>query len=165
MYYQRSLDPFIKLDENNGPFKHKEIPFERHYGRKPRTDSTSYSNFSPNVKSNDISAKPETLQVYTFANKEEHHDQLVMRAPRKLREDVSDTFSYLLFEKKVNKNKFESAYDTKSQVAVAGTKHTNTDKNRTLQRKRASKQLNPTFQNPISRQKKIREDQTVVLQQ
>ena len=31
---------------------------------------------------------------------------------------------YLFLEKKVMKNTFESAYDTKQQIAVAGTKHT-----------------------------------------
>ena len=43
----------------------KETPFERRYGRKQRTELTNYLNLSPNVKTNVISAKPETLQVYT----------------------------------------------------------------------------------------------------
>ena len=43
----------------------------------------------------------------------------MVKAPRKLKEDVRNEFSYLFLEKKVNKNKFESAYDTKPQIAVA----------------------------------------------
>ena len=99
-----------------------------------------------------ISAKPETLQVYTFSNSEGHQDQLVMKAPRKLREDVSDNFPYLFLEKKVNENKCESAYDTRPQIAVAGTKHTiTTNENKIIHRKRVSKPLKSTFQNPLSR--------------
>ena len=96
----------------------KEPPFERHYGRKPRTELTNYLNLSPNAETNMISAKPETLQVYIFANNEGQHNQLVMKAPRKLKEDVSNKFPYLFLEKKVNKTKFESASDTKPQIAV-----------------------------------------------
>ena len=78
----------------------KETPFERHYGRKPRTELRNYLNLSPNVKTNVDSAKPETLQVYTFSNSEGHHHQLVMKAPPKLKEDVSYKFPYLVLEEK-----------------------------------------------------------------
>ena len=40
----------------------KETPFERHYGRKPRTEIHNYLNVSPNKQYN-VSARPETLQV------------------------------------------------------------------------------------------------------
>ena len=129
----------------------KETPFERHYGRKPRTEIHNYLNISPNKHYN-VSARPETLQVYTFTNGNEAYDQLVMKAPRKLKEDVSNKFPYLLLEKKQNKEKFESAYKNKPQTAVAGTKHIiTTDKNKIIHRKRISKPLNPIFQNPLSR--------------
>ena len=68
----------------------KETPFERHHGRKPRTESTNYLTLSPNVKTYVISATPETLQVYAFSNNHSHHDQLVMKAPCKLKGDVSN---------------------------------------------------------------------------
>ena len=71
-----------------------------------------------------ISAKPETLQVYTFSNSEEHYDQRVMKAPRNLKEDVSNKFPYLFLEKKVNRNKYESAYDTKPQIAETSNNET-----------------------------------------
>ena len=86
-----------------------------------------------------ISAKPEILQFYTFANNEGPHDQLVIKAPRNLKEDVSNKFPYLFLEKKVNKTKFESAYDTKPQIAVGGMKRTITkNENKTIHRKRVA---------------------------
>ena len=80
----------------------KETTFQRNYGRKPRRKLTNYLNLSPNVKTKVFSVKPETLQFYTFANNEGHHTQLVMKALRKLKEDVNNKFSYLILEKKVN---------------------------------------------------------------
>ena len=77
----------------------KETPFERHYGRKPRTEIHNYLIISPNKHYN-VSARPETLQVYTFTNGNGAYHQLVMKAPRKLKEDVSNKFPYLFFEKK-----------------------------------------------------------------
>ena len=75
-----------------------------------------------------------------------------MKAPRKLKEVVSIKFPYLFQEKNVNKNKFESAYDTKPQIALAGTKHTiTTDENKIKHRKRMSNPLKSTLQNPLSR--------------
>ena len=72
----------------------------------------------------------------------------------------------LFLEKKVDKKKFESAYNTKPQIAVAGTKPTiTTDENKQLQRKRVSKQLKSTIQNPLSRRGKTREDWMTALHQ
>ena len=45
----------------------KETPFERHYGRKPRTEITSCSNL-PTHMNEIVSARPETLQVYSLNN-------------------------------------------------------------------------------------------------
>ena len=58
---------------------------------------------SPIVKTTSISAKPETLQVYSFASNDGHYDQLVMKASRKLKEDVSNSFPCLFLEKKLSK--------------------------------------------------------------
>ena len=55
-------------------------------------------------------------------------------------------------EKKQNKNKFESGYQSDPQTATAGTKHTiTTDTNKTLHQKLVSKPLPNSFQNPLSR--------------
>ena len=80
----------------------KETPFERHYGRKPRTEITSYLNIPTNV-----SARPETLQVYSFNNGDGEYDHLIMKAPRKLKCDVnvSNKFPYQFLEKKKTKQK------------------------------------------------------------
>ena len=63
--------------------KIKETPFERHLGRKPRTEVTSFLNLPTNVN-NFISAHLETLQVYSFANGKDEHDQQIMETPREL---------------------------------------------------------------------------------
>ena len=60
--------------------KTKETPFERHYGRKPRTELSSYLDF-PTDKSDYVSAQPETLQVYSFNNRRGGYDQLIMKTP------------------------------------------------------------------------------------
>ena len=65
----------------------KETRFERCYGGKPQTEIHNYLNMSPKKYYN-VSARPETLQVYTFTNGNGAYDQLVMKAPRKLKEDV-----------------------------------------------------------------------------
>ena len=129
----------------------KETPFERHYGRKPRTEIHNFLNVSPD-KQYIVSAKPETQRVHSFTNGNGAYDQLVIKAPRKLREDVSNKFPYLFLERKRSRDKFENMYANKPQMAVARTKHTIiTDTNKIIHRKRASKPLNPIFQNPLSR--------------
>ena len=144
--------PFLNVMRTTVHSSIKETPFERHYGRKPRTELNNCLEVSPNHKTNVVSAKPDTLHVYSFSNNEGHRDQLVMKAPRKLEEDVSKKFPYLVLEKKVNKNKIESDYETKPQLAVAGTKHTiTTDTNKIKHRKRVSKPQTHTIQNPFSR--------------
>ena len=103
--------------------KTKETPFERHYGRKSRTELASYLMLPTDNKVN-FSAQPETLQVYSFNNGKGGYDQLIMKTPRKLKCDASNKFPYKFLEKKKqNKNKLECEYNTMSQIAVAGTKH------------------------------------------
>ena len=115
--------------------KIKESPFERHYGRKPRTELTSYLNL-PTDNKEFCSAQPETLQVFSFNNGKGGYDQLIMKTPRKLKCDVSNNFPYKFLEKKQNKNKFEGGYQSEPQRAIAGPKHTiTTDTNKILHRK------------------------------
>ena len=63
--------------------KLKEKPFERHYGRKPRTESNSDLNLPTNDYKH-ISAQPETLPVYSFNIRKESYDQLITKMPRRL---------------------------------------------------------------------------------
>ena len=76
-----------------------------------------------------------------------------MKAPRKLKCEVSNKFPYQFLEKKTqNKNKFESNYETKPQTAITGTKHTKTtDTNKIIHRKLISTPLPNSIQNPLSR--------------
>ena len=111
--------------------RRKITPFERHYGRKP-----SYLNL-PTDLNEIVSARPETLQVYSFNNGDGEYDQLIMKGSQKLKCDGSCKFPYQFLEKKKqNKNKFESNYETEPQTTIAGTKHTiTTDTNKNVHRK------------------------------
>ena len=132
----------------------KETPFKRHYGRKPPTEITSYLNIPTDINEI-VSARPQTLQVYLFNNGDGEYDQLVIKAPRKLKRDVSNNLTYQFLEKKKQKNNFESNYETKPQTAIAGTKHTIiTDTNKVIHRKLISNPLPNSFQNPLSRRGK-----------
>ena len=97
-----------------------------------------------------VSAKPETLQVCTFSKSRGHHDQLVMKGPRKLKEDVSYKFPYKFPLKRKQTRTIWKVHTTLNpQIAIVGTKHTNTtDKNKILHKKLISKLLKSTIQNP-----------------
>ena len=97
-------------------FSIKETPFEHHYARKPGTEIPNYLKVSPN-KGYNVSARPETLQVYSFNSGNRTYNQVVMKAPRKLKEDVSNKLPYLFLKKTNNRDKFESAYGNKQQTA------------------------------------------------
>ena len=127
----------------------KETAFERHYGRKPRKEIHDYLNVSPN-KNYKVSARPETLHVYSFTKGNGVYNQLVMKAPRNLKEDVSNKFTYLFLEKQDNRDKFESVYENKPLTAGAGTKHTIvTDTNKLLQKKTNKQTFEPTISEPL----------------
>ena len=130
----------------------KETPFERHNGRKPRTELTSYLNIPTDINEV-VSARLETVQVYFFNNEDGECDQLIMKAPRKLKRDVSNKFPYQFLEKK---NKTNLKVTTKQpQTAIAGTKHTiTTDTNKIIHRKLISIPLPNSFQNHLSRRGK-----------
>ena len=76
-----------------------------------------------------------------------------MKTPQKLKCDVSNNLPYKFLEKKKQiKNKFGSEYNTNPQIAVVETKHTTTtDTNKIIHKKRRSKPLPNSFQNPLSR--------------
>ena len=122
----KTLSRFLAVMRTTVHSSIKETPFERYYGRKPRTEITSYINLPTDINEI-VSARPETFQVYSFNNGDCEYDQLIIKAPRKLKCDVSNKYTYLFLEKKKqNENKFENNYDTKPQTAIAGTKHTKT---------------------------------------
>ena len=94
--------------------KTEETSFERHYGRKLRTELTCYLNLSTDNKDY-VSAQTETLQVYSFNNERGGYDQVIMITPRKMKCDVSNNFPYKFLEKQQNKNKFEIEHNTNPQ--------------------------------------------------
>ena len=85
----------------------KETPFERHYGRTPRTEKTSYLNIPTDINEI-VSARPETLQMYFFNNGDGEYDQLIMKVHGKLKCDVSNKFPYQFLEKKKNETNTNS---------------------------------------------------------
>ena len=114
-----ALHRLLLVRRSPGHSEIEELPFEGHYGRKPRTKLTRYLNV-PTENYKYISAQPETLQIYSFNNGKEGYDQLIMKTPRRLKSDVRNQFPHKFLEKKGNKNKFENEYQTKSQTAIAG---------------------------------------------
>ena len=64
----------------------------------------------------------------------------MMKAPRKLKADLGNNFSYQFLENKQDRNKFGIMYDQKQQTATAGINHPYTTiENKVVYRKRASK--------------------------
>ena len=121
----------------------KKSAFELHYGRSPNTEVSNLLNLDSLKKltENSISAKPDTLQVYSFSGAGGVSDQLPMK-PKKNDKGVSN-YPFLFLEKKHQKSKFESAYMDKPNIAVSGTKHTVTTPNgRIIHKKCISKPLN-----------------------
>ena len=110
--------------------------FHLHYGRKPNTEISNLLNLDKIEKltKRSISAKPHTSQVDSFSGAGGVSDQLPMQ-PKKSAKGVSNCL-YLFLEKKHQRNKFESAYSDKPQLAISGTGHTVTTPNgRVIHRK------------------------------
>ena len=120
----------------------KKSAFELHYGRKPNTEISNLLNLDEIEKltKRSVSAKPDTLQVYSFSGAGGVSDQLPMK-PEKGAKGVNNyPFSFL--EKKHQRNKFESAYSDKPHLAISGTSHTVTTPNgRVIHRKLISKPI------------------------
>ena len=120
----------------------KKSAFELHYGRNSNTEISNLLNLDEIEKltKRSVSAKPDTLQVYSFSGAGRVSDQLPMK-PKKGAKGVSNyPFSFL--EKKHHRNNVESAYSDKLQLAISGTSHTVTTPNgRVLHRKLIGKPI------------------------
>ena len=120
----------------------KKSAFELHYGRKPNTEISNLLNPDEIEKltKRSVSAKPDTLQVYSFSGAGGVSDQLPMK-PKKGSKVVSNC-PFLFLEKKQQRNKLESAYSDKPQLAISGTNHTVINPNgREIHRKMISKPI------------------------
>ena len=137
-----SLDGMRKTPHS----RFKKSAFELHYGRKPNTEISSLLKLDNLKKLTDhfVLAKPDTLQVYSFNGAGGVSDQLPMK-PKKNTKGASN-YPFLFLEKKHQRDKFESAYSDKPQLAVSGTKHTvATPDGRILHRKIISKPISEFF--------------------
>ena len=101
----------------------KKSAFKLHYGRKPNTEISNILNLDKIEKltKRSVSAKPDTLQVYSFNGAGGVFDQLPMK-PKKNTKGVS-IYPFLFLEKN-QRNKIESAYSDKPQLAISSTNHT-----------------------------------------
>ena len=103
------------------------------------------------ITNNFISARPDTLQVYTFSGEGGSSDHLPMKQKRKGAKTVSK-YPFQFFERKNQKGKFESPYSAHLQTAVTGTKHTvTTADNKIIHRKLICKPINTFEQEPTNR--------------
>ena len=130
----------------------KQIRIRTNYGREPNTEISNVLKIDAlkNLTGTCISAKPDTLQVYSFNGAGGGSDQLPMKQ-KKGAKGVS-SYPFLFHEKKIIKPKFDSAYPDKIQVAVSGTNHTvTTADNRILHRKHKSKSISEITQDSNNR--------------
>ena len=141
--FGKALDIALEIMRKTLHTRLKKSAFELHYGRSLNTEVSNLLNLDSLKKltENFISAKPDTLQVYSFSGAGGVSDQLPMK-PKKNDKGVSN-YPCLFLEKKHQKSKFESAYMDKPNIAVSGTKHTVTTPNgRIIHKKCISEPLN-----------------------
>ena len=137
--FGKALDISLDVKRKTPHTRLKKSAFELHYGRKPNTEISNLLNLDEIEKltKRSVSAKPDTLQVYSFSGAGGVSDQLPMK-PKKNSKGVSCPFFFL--EKKHQRNKLESAYSDKPQLAKSGTNPTVTTPNgRVIHRKMISK--------------------------
>ena len=137
--FRRALELSLDVMTKTPDRRLKKSAFELHFGRRPNTEISNLLNLDnlEKLTKHSVSAKPDTLQVYSFSGAGGVSDQLPMK-PKKNAKGVS---SYLVISrKKHQRNKLESAYSDKPQLAILGTKHTvSTPNGRIIHRKMISK--------------------------
>ena len=138
--FGKALDISLDIMRKTPHTQLKQSALDLHYGRKPNTEISNLLNLDEIKKltKRSVSAKSDTLQVYSFSGAGGVSDQLPMK-PKKSAKGVSNyPFSFL--EKKHQRNKFESANSDEPQLAISGTSHTVTTPNgRVIHRKLISK--------------------------
>ena len=130
----------------------KQSAFEEHYGRKPNTEISNFLKlgYLEKLTKLSVSAKPDTLQVYSFSGAGGVSDQLPMKP--KIHAKGVGSYPFFIFRKKHQGSKFESANSDKPQLAESGTKHTVTTPNgRTLHKKLISKPISDFTQEQNNR--------------
>ena len=134
--FGKALDISLDVMRKTPHTRLKKSAFELHYSRKPNTEISNLLNLDAKEKltKRSVLALPDTLQVYSFSGAGGVSNQLPMK-PKKSAKGVSN-YPFLFLEKKHQRNKFESAYSDKPQLAKSGTNHTVTTHNgRVIHRK------------------------------
>ena len=140
--FGKALDMSLDVIRKPPHTRLRKSAFQLHYGRKPNTEIRNLLNLDKIEKltKRSISAKPETLQVYSSNEADVVSDQLPMK-PKKSAKVVSEC-PFLFLKKKHQRSKFEWAYSDKPQLAKSGTSHTvTTPKGRIIHRKLISKPI------------------------
>ena len=92
--FGKALDLSLDVMRKTPHTKSKKSAFELHYGRKPNTEITNLLNLD-NLTKNSISAKPETLQVFSFSGVGGVSDQLPMKTRKKDKGVSNQAFLFL----------------------------------------------------------------------
>ena len=97
--FGKSLDSSLDVMRKTPHTRLRKSAFELHYGRKPNTEISNLLKIDTLEKltKNSVSAKPDTLQVYSFNGAGGVSDQLPMK-PKKSNKGVSN-YSFLFLEK------------------------------------------------------------------
>ena len=149
----RALDLALNVMRNTPHTRLRKSAFELHFGRGSNTEWSNMLKLdkTKSITNDSISARPDTLQVYTFSGDGGSSDQLPMKQKRKGAKTVSK-YPFQFFEQKKQKGKFENPYSEILQTAVTGTKHTVTTlDNKIIHRKLISKPINTFEQEPTNR--------------
>ena len=147
-----ALDTALDVMRKTPHTRLKKSAFELHYGREPNTESSNMLNIDKmkEITKNSFSAKPDTLQVYSFNGASGVSDQLPMKQKKGAKGGSNYPFTF--FEKKKPKPKFYSAYFDKPQKAILGSKNTVTTlENRVLHREHMSKPISEFTLEPNNR--------------
>ena len=123
--FGKALDLALNVMRTTPHTRLRKSAFELHFGRESNTEWSNMLKLdkTKSITNNFISARPDTLQVYTFSGEGGSSDLLPMKQKRKGAKTVNK-YPFQFFERKIQKGKFKSPYSEDLQTAVTGTKLT-----------------------------------------
>ena len=106
--FGKALDFALNVMRNTPHTRLRKSAFEIHFGTKPNTEWSNMLKLdkTESITNDFISARPDTLQVYTFSGDGGSSDHLPMKQKRKGAKTVSK-YPFQFFERKKQKGKFE----------------------------------------------------------
>ena len=117
--FGRALDIALEILRKTPHTQSKKSAFELHYGHQPNTEISNMLNIDALktiTTKNRISAKPDTLDVYSFSGAGGASDQLPMK--QKIGAKGVSNYPFFFLKKKINKPKFDSAYYALSNLGL-----------------------------------------------